>query len=236
MIRITGLTKQFGSLQVLRGLDLTIARGRCTAVLGPNGAGKSTLIKILLGLVRPDGGRIEVDGQALTNDPTWRARVGYMPQAPSFPDNLSAREVFAMLTALRGPKAPVEDALIDAFHLAPEWDKPLRTLSGGTRQKVSAALAFRFDPDLLILDEPTAGLDPVASSTLKDAIHAAKADGKTFILTSHILSEVQELADDLVFLLDGRIRFAGPVRDLIQQTGQARLERAIAHLMQEKAA
>lgn len=235
-ISVQGLGKRFGRLRVLDGLDLEIEAGKITAVLGPNGSGKTTLIKCLLGLVRPDAGHLFFDGQKLGVSGAYRARIGYMPQAARFPENLTGAAVVAMLKALREHPGALDEELFEAFGLDAEMDKPVRTLSGGTRQKLSAALAFLFDPDFLILDEPTAGLDPIASSLLKDKIQAAKARGKTFLLTSHIMSEVEELADDVAFLHNGRVRFAGPAEVLKQRTGQARLERAIAQMIQEAAA
>jgi Cu-processing system ATP-binding protein len=231
MIDIAGIEKRFGRQEVLQGLNLHVERGLVTAVVGPNGSGKTTLIKLILGLARPDRGHIIVDGATLDGGSAYRARLGYMPQAARFPENLTAREVVAMLRDLRGNPARVDDELLEAFRLAPELDKPLRTLSGGTRQKVSAVVAFLFDPAVLILDEPTAGLDPVASSILKDKILRERARGKTFILTSHIMSEVEELSDRIAFLLDGEVRFGGYVAELKQRTGQSRLERAIAQMM-----
>ena len=128
--------------------------------------------------------------------------------------------------------APQRD-LVDQFRLAGDLTKPLRTLSGGTRQKVNAVLAFLFTPSLLILDEPTAGLDPIASGVLKDKIRQEREEGRTFILTSHVMSELEELADDIVLLLDGSVRFAGSLRDLTARTKQINLERAVAQLMRE---
>ena len=231
MIEITGLTKRFGRLDVLRGIHLTVARGRVTAVLGPNGAGKSTLIKCVLGLVSPDKGDVSIDGRSILGCPQARSRIGYMPQTPRLPENLTGADLLALLRRLRSPGAATTEALVDLFELGPELGKPLRTLSGGTRQKVNAVLAFLFQPELLILDEPTAGLDPVASSTLKDAILVERSAGRTTIVTSHILSELEELADDVVFLLEGRVQYHGPLHGLKAETRQPTLERAIARLM-----
>jgi Cu-processing system ATP-binding protein len=231
MITITGLTKRFGSLDVLRGLDLEIRAGRVTAIVGPNGAGKTTLIKTMLGLTRADAGVIRLGDTTIGDDPDYRAAVGYMPQSARFPENLTGRELLTMLRDLRDPAAVIDEELLNRFRLERELTKPLRTLSGGTRQKVNAAMAFLFDPPVLILDEPTAGLDPVSSGVLKDKIRAARDVGKTFILTSHIISELEELADDVAFLLDGRTRFAGAVHDLKVKTRQLSLERAIADMM-----
>lgn len=141
---------------------------RATAVVGPNGSGKTTLIKSILGLTTPDAGEVLLDGRPVRDGCAYRARIGYMPQEARFPENLSAREVIDLLKDLRGRPADTDEELVEAFGLEPEFDKPLRTLSGGNRQKVSAVLAFLFRPDVFILDEPTAGLDPVASAVLKD--------------------------------------------------------------------
>jgi Cu-processing system ATP-binding protein len=226
------VTKRFGRQQVLRGIDLAVRAGRITAILGPNAAGKSTVIKILLGLTRADGGSLAVNGAAVGSDPGYRAEIGYMPQHPHFPENLTGREVVHLLRDLRGDAVPEDDELFGAFGLPAELDKPIRALSGGTRQKLNAAVAFMFRPALLILDEPTAGLDPVASGHLKAKILRARHDGTSVILTSHVLSELEELVDDVVLLLEGRVEFQGSLRRLKDATGEGRLERAIAHLMQ----
>ena len=234
MIEIKGLTKAFGRQHVLQGIDLTIAPGRVTAIVGHNGAGKTTLIKTILGLTRADAGTIAIGGVAVTADPAYRARIGYMPQIARFPENLSGGELLDMVKDLRGNAVThVDEDLIARFGLGQELRKPLRVLSGGTRQKVNAVLAFLFTPELLILDEPTAGLDPVSSSTLKDKIMGARAHGRTFIITSHVMSELEELADDVAFLVDGRVQFAGSVQRLKVETRQLNLERAIAQLMRQ---
>jgi Cu-processing system ATP-binding protein len=231
MIRVTKLSKRFGRLQVLDELDLEIETGRTTALLGPNGAGKTTFVKSVLGLVIPESGTIEVAGERLDGSPGYRRRIGYMPQIARYPENLTAREIFRMIADLRGNPDDRDESLLEELRLEAEMDKPFRTLSGGNRQKVSAALAFLFRPEVLFLDEPTAGLDPVSSSVLKDRILRARADGCTIVLTSHVMSEVQELADTVVYLLDGKIHFRESVESLIGSTGEANLERAIARRM-----
>ena len=155
-----------------------------------------------------------------------------MPQQARFPENLTGREVIRLLRDLRGDTVPEDDELFESFGLVRELDKPIRTLSGGTRQKLNAAVAFMFRPSLLILDEPTAGLDPIASGILKARILRARDEGRSILLTSHVLSELEELVDDVVFLLEGRVEFEGPLRRLREVTGEHRLERAIARLMQ----
>jgi Cu-processing system ATP-binding protein len=236
VIAIEGLRKSFGGREVLRGVDLRIERGRVTAIVGPNGAGKTTLIKCVLGLTRPDEGELTVAGARVNGDPAYRSLIGYMPQLPRFPENLTGREVIAMLRDLRGVEARTDDSLVRAWNLEGELDKPLRVLSGGNRQKVNAAVAFLFTPDLLILDEPTAGLDPMASSLLKDRIMADREAGRTFVVTSHVMSQLEEIADDVAFMLDGRIRFIGSLRSMKEQTRERSLERAVAALMRSEVA
>ena len=235
MIRIRGLDKRFGSAHVLRAIDLDINPGRVTAIVGPNGAGKTTLMKTILGLTRIDDGRVLVDGERVGDDPAYRARIGYMPQIARFPENLTGAELIAMLRDLRGDATDLDDDLITRFQLADQLAKPLRVLSGGTRQKVNAVLAFLFRPELLVLDEPTSGLDPVSSATLKAKIAEVRAAGRTVIVTSHVLSDLDAIADDIVFLNEGRVGFAGSVHDLKLATRQLSLERAIAHVMVEGA-
>jgi len=233
-VTVRGLVKRFGRRTALNGVDLAVRRGRITALVGPNAAGKSTLIKAILGLVKPDAGEVTVDGISVNGDPGYRTGIGYMPQAARFPENLTPRKVLAMLRDLRGPGAPVDTTLLDQLAIAGDLDRPLRVLSGGTRQKLNAAIAFLFRPSLLILDEPTAGLDPIASGVLKDHIVAAARAGATVVIASHVLSELQDLVSDVVFLLDGTVRFAGPLPQLRQETGELGLERAIARLMRER--
>ena len=236
MVEVTGLRKRFGRLCVLDGVDLVVSRKRVTAIVGPNAAGKTTLIKTILGLTRADSGTIRVNGTTIDGREDYRAHIGYMPQIARFPENLSGADVFAMLKDLRGDSASVDERLIGEFKLDGEISKPLRTLSGGTRQKINAVMAFLFSPELLILDEPTAGLDPVASGVLKARIAEERESGTTFILTSHIMSELEELADDVVFLHDGKVEFSGPIAEIKSLTRQNTLERAIAAMMLRGAA
>ncbi len=233
MIQITDLHKRFGPIEVLDGVEMEIRPGRVTAVIGPNGSGKTTLIKMILGLVKPDAGQIVFQGHALNGDSAYRERVGYMPQIVRFPENLSGAELLAMLEDLRDATADLDGELLEDFHLNGDLEKPFRTLSGGTRQKLNASIAFRFGADLMILDEPTAGLDPVAARILKDKIRKERDEGRTFILTSHIMSELEDLSDDVVFLLDGKVRFQGPVQELLDHTRSGDLEEAVANLMTE---
>jgi Cu-processing system ATP-binding protein len=232
MLQLERVAKRFSAREVLRNITLDVRPGAVTAIVGPNGSGKTTLIKLMLGLVRPDGGTVRVNGAPVDPDGAYRRSLGYMPQNARFPDNLRVRDLIDMVTALRG-KAPRDAELVEAFRLDGEMDKPLGTLSGGTKQKVNAAIAFMFRPRLLILDEPTTGLDPVASRVLKGKIRAARDGGSTIVITSHILSELEELADDVAYLCDGTLEHSGPVSELLRRTGRADLESAVASLMGE---
>lgn len=232
MIVARGVSKRFGRLQVLTGIDLDIVPGQVTAIVGPNASGKTTFNKIVLGLVKRDAGDVYFDGELVNGDAAYRSRIGYMPQIARFPENLCGQDLIGMLTDLRG-KASLDEELIDTLALCSVLNTPLRVLSGGTRQRINAALAFLFRPDLLVLDEPTAGLDPISSSLLKDKILRERDAGRTFIVTSHVLSELEEMVDRVAFLLDGAIRFSGTKQELKQSTGQRTLERAIAQLMRQ---
>lgn len=231
MISARGVRKRFGRLPVLNGIDLDVARGAITAIVGPNASGKTTFNRIVLGLVRPDAGEIIFDGLRLNGTAAYRERIGYMPQIARYPENLSGRDVMSLVRDVRGDTAPRDEELVDLFELGPMLDKPLRVLSGGMRQRINAALAFLFRTDLLILDEPTAGLDPISAGILKDKMQRARKDGRTLIVTSHVLSELDEVADRIVFLLDGVVRFSGSRVELLASTGEPTLERAVAQLM-----
>ena len=230
MITIQHLHKAFGKNEVLKGIDLHFDRPGITAVLGPNGSGKTTLIKCLLGMVIPDSGCICVDGENVAGQWVYRERLNYLPQIARFPDNLTPRELFKMVKDLRKSSANDEE-LIHLFDLLPHLDKRLSNLSGGTRQKINLVLAFMYDNPYLILDEPTAGLDPVAMIHLKELIKQEKKQGKTILITTHIMSFVEDMADEIIFLLEGNIHFKGSKQSLKEQYGESSLERAIASMM-----
>jgi len=231
MITISQLHKSYDLLNVLKGIDLKIPEGKITYIVGPNGSGKTTLIKILLGLVKNYSGRIYVNGNEIDGESSYRSQIGYMPQHASFPENLTVKHVFELVKELRNRYEDLDEELIAKFYLSKEMNKRVKTLSGGTLQKVSAALAFLFKPSILILDEPTAGLDPVSSSILKDKIKIENNAGKTILFTSHIVSELEDLAENIIFLLDGNIYFNGSLDNLIVHTGEHNLERSIASVM-----
>ncbi len=230
MIEIKGLYKTFGKLVVLDDLDLSIRKGGIFAVLGPNGSAKTTLIKSILLMFIPDEGDIGIDGQSSLGKSSYRNEINYLPQIANFPSNLTVRELLAMVKNLR-PKKAHDQELIDLFGLDEHLEKKLGNLSGGTKQKVNIVLTFMFDSDIIVLDEPTTGLDPVSLIHLKDIIQREKERGRTILITTHIMSFVEEVADEIVFLLDGSIYFKGSSKDLKNRTNQPDLEHAIAELM-----
>jgi len=227
MIQIENLYKKFGKNEVLSGLDLNIEKGGIFAVLGPNGSGKTTLIKSILGMVIPNKGTISVNGTTIKKNWKYRQEIDYLPQIANFPGNLKVKELIRMIKDLR-QRESVEESLIALFKLEPFLDKKLATLSGGTKQKVNIVLAFMFDSPLLILDEPTTGLDPASLINLKELIQKEKVKGKTILITSHIMQFVAEVADSIVYLLEGKIYFKGGIEELMKKTRQNDLEHAIA--------
>ena len=230
MVTIQNLHKRFGKNKVLSGVDLTIDKGGIFAVLGPNGSGKTTLIKSILGMVIANQGTIEVLGQNIKKSSDYRHKIDYLPQIANFPNNLKVKELIKMIKDLRG-HTNADEHLITLFKLEPFLDKRLGNLSGGTKQKVNIVLTFMFDSPLIILDEPTTGLDPISLIRLKDLIQKEKAKGKTILITSHIMSFVEEVSDEIVFLLEGKIYFKGSISDLKTKTEQPDFEHAIASIL-----
>jgi Cu-processing system ATP-binding protein len=231
MIIATNVSKRFSKLQVLDNISLTCSTGECIALIGPNGSGKTTLIKSILGMVMPDSGFITFNGKNILHDWNYRSQIGYMPQIGRYPDNMTIGNLLAMMKDIRTHKGVLDEDLILAFELSKMMDKKMRTLSGGTRQKVSAALAFLFNPEVLILDEPTAGLDPVATEILKEKIIKEKQKGKLVFITSHVLSELDDLVTQVVFMQEGKLVFHQSIEDLRTYTGELKLNKAIAKIM-----
>lgn len=233
MIIASNISKQFRKLKALHNVSLTCNKGECIGLIGPNGSGKTTLIKCILGMVVPDSGFITCNGENILHSWQYRRDIGYMPQIGRYPDNMSIGDVITMMKDIREPGYSPDEDLIRAFSLDTLLDKKMRTLSGGTRQKVSACLAFLFDPKILILDEPTAGLDPVASEILKEKIVAEKKKGKLILITSHILSEMDDLVTQVIYMQEGKLVFHKDIDNLREDTGQDRLSKAIALIMQK---
>lgn len=213
-IEIVGLVKSFGATQALDGLDLVVSRGEVHGFLGPNGSGKTTTIRVLLGLLRVDGGRVRLFG----SDP-WRdavalhRRLAYVPGEVTLWPKLTGGEVIDLLGRLRGDLDPRRrDELLERFELDPT--KRSRTYSKGNRQKVGLVAALSTRAELLILDEPTSGLDPLMEAVFQDCIREAKAEGHTVLLSSHILAEVEALCDRVSIIRAGRTQESGTLAEL----------------------
>lgn len=234
MILIKEVSKTFGRLNVLSNIDLELLKGRSYALVGPNGAGKTTLIKSILGMVLPSSGEILFDNVSISNDWKYRDKIGYMPQIGHYPENMTIGQIIDMMKNIRQTSNVPDEQLIEDFKLYKMYDKRMHTLSGGTRQKVSAALAFLFNPPVLILDEPTAGLDPVSVELLKTKILEERKNGKLIIVSSHILSDLDELATELIYIFDGRVHFCDSISALKEETNEQKLGRAVATMIGQK--
>jgi Cu-processing system ATP-binding protein len=231
MIEVNNVCKRFGKLEALRDVSASFEKGKSYAIIGPNGSGKTTLIKSILGMVLPDTGSIHVDGKSIRGQWSYRRQIGYMPQIGRYPDNMTIGQLFRMIRDLRPDASNSDSELIHSLRLEELYHKRMHTLSGGTRQKVSAAISFLFNPAILILDEPTAGLDPISVEILKEKILREKGRGRVFLITSHILSDLDELSTDVVYIEDGLIRYTNTMSDLKKETGEDKLGRAIAGMM-----
>ncbi|MBL7703627.1 MAG: ABC transporter ATP-binding protein [Ferruginibacter sp.] len=232
MIIASNVSKNYGRLKALDNISVTCVKGECIALIGPNGCGKTTLIKSILGMVVCDSGFITFNGNNIRHNWKYRAHIGYMPQIGRYPENMTIGQVLDMMKDIRGTKNEVPDEeLVEQFELNKLLKKRMGALSGGTRQKVSAALAFLFNPDVLILDEPTAGLDPVSSEILKAKIINEKNKGKLVLITSHILSELDDLISQVIYMQEGKLCFHKNIINLQDETGEVKLSKAIAQVM-----
>lgn len=206
MIEVNNINKHYGKFHILRSINLKIEKGQIVTVMGPNGSGKTTLLKCILGLVLPDSGSITVNGINIKNNFEYRHKIGYMPQTAFFPENIRVKDVIQIIKEIRGEKSATDFELYDYYGIENFTEKKISSLSQGMKQKVSSALTFMFDSELLILDEPTAGLDPLSAEYMKLKIKKERAKGKLIIITTHILSEVEELSNRIIFLLEGEVK------------------------------
>ncbi len=232
MIKVQQISKHFGAINVLNQVNLTCEKGSCIALIGPNGCGKTTLIKCILGMVIPTKGNILFNGLDISKTFKYRENIGYMPQIGRYPDHMTIGQIIEMMKEIRQSNT-VEEELMYLFKLNQLFDKKMRTLSGGTTQKVSATLAFLFNPDVLILDEPTAGLDPLSAEILKDKIIKEKQNGKLILITSHMLSELDDLITQIVYMQDGTIKFHKDINVLRKETGEEKISKAISYILKK---
>ena len=232
MIVTNNISKKFGKLTVLNSISLSCNKGETISLIGPNASGKTTFIKCILGMVIPESGTILFGNENISGKYIYRNNIGYMPQIGRYPDNMTIRQIFDMIIDLRKNNIKEPDReQITLFGLEHIFNKRMRTLSGGTRQKVSASLAFLFNPEVLILDEPTAGLDPVSCEILKEKIRKEKQKGKLILITSHILSDLDDLVSEIIYFNEGSLLFHKSISQLRNDTGEDKLSRAIASVM-----
>ncbi len=235
MIQFKNVHKQFGKLKVLKDVNLKLENGNIIALIGANASGKTTLIKTLLGMVVPTSGEIYFKEELTNKAWEYRKDIGYMPQIGRYPENMTVGQVIEMIEDLRAnANVKLDKELFDKYDLKSILNKRMNTLSGGTRQKVSAYIAFLFDPEVLILDERTAGLDPISSLILKEKILKEKEKGKLILITSHILSELDDIVNQIVYLEEGEIIFNKPLEQLKRDTNKTKLSEAIAFVMSEE--
>ena len=215
-------------------MNLTFKKGECIALIGPNGCGKTTLIKSILGMVIPTKGDVLFNQKSILKEYLYREQIGYMPQIGRYPDYMTIGQIIEMIKKIRNSNQTLDEDLLKAFDLEKIFDKQMRTLSGGTTQKVSATLAFLFNPEVLILDEPTAGLDPLASEILKDKIIKEKEKGKLILITSHLLSELDDMITQIIFMQEGKVHFHKTIADLLESTNEQKISKAIAKILKSQ--
>ncbi|HEX5240208.1 MAG TPA: ABC transporter ATP-binding protein [Candidatus Limnocylindrales bacterium] len=223
LLTVEGLVKDYGAVHAVRGLDLEVAQGEVLGFLGPNGAGKTTTIRCLLGLLRPTAGRISVFGLDVAEAGVpIRARLAYVPGELRLPDRMTTRQLAATIGRMRGGIEPARRERL-AERLGLDLDRPLGDLSTGNRRKVALLLAFASNAELLVLDEPTNGLDPLMQRVFLDLVREAVGEGASVLLSSHVLSEVQRAADRVVVLRGGEVIAQGSV-DELRRSARQRLE------------
>ena len=234
MLNVRGLSKRYGDTEVVRGLDLTVRRGECFGLLGPNGAGKTTTLRLLLGLIEPDSGSIELAGIAVPQRAREaRMKVGVVPQMDNLDPDFSVRENLFAYGRYFGMKKSAIAAriphLLEFSGLANKADAQIAQLSGGMKRRLTLARALVHDPDILFLDEPTTGLDPQARHLIWQGLRRLIAEGKTIVLTTHFMDEAERLTDRLAILDHGRIVVEGAPRALIE----AHIEPAVVEVFGE---
>lgn len=230
MIEIRGLKKKYAQRTIINDLHGGFEQGLIHGILGPNGCGKTTLIKLMLGLVHPDQGEILLNGQPLSEQ---RQDVSWLPQHPQAPPRTTPEKLFDLIENLRGKKAIYKDLLISEFGFQAEMTKTLASLSGGNYQKCFLIATLMFDSPVIILDEPTVGLDPMAAAIFKKVLQK-RAGGATVLLISHITSEVAQLSNKVHFLLEGRWAYSGLMTEIKSQPDFTDFESFLVRMLSGK--
>lgn len=220
IIEITGLTKKYGDRPAVDSLDLTVEKGEIFGFLGPNGAGKTTTIKSMLGLLNFDKGEVRINGNMLAEDRNKAITgVGYLPEDVRLYDNLTGRETLDFYAELKGAPQDQVSSLLERFDLREAEDKKVGDYSKGMKQKIALAQSVLRNPPLLVLDEPTSGLDPKGTATVKDIVSEYSENGGTVFFSSHILPNVEEVADRVGILREGKLQSVGPIDELRDDLG-----------------
>ena len=229
-IAVQGLTRRYGAVMAVDGISFDVAAGEIFGLLGPNGAGKTTTLECILGLNRPDAGRIAICGADIVRDPrVAQAKIGGVLQATGLQDKISPREALDLFRSFYSRPLATDD-LIARFGLREKQDAIYDTLSGGQKQRLALALAFVGDPQVFVLDEPTAGLDPQMRREVQDHIRAMKDAGRAVLLATHDMDEAERLCDRLAVIAGGRIVATGTPQELISRLPSASLEDVILQL------
>lgn len=228
ILKIENLTKNFGEICILKDISFEVKSGSVCALLGPNGSGKTTLLKSIMGLVGEFGsGDVYFNGRSVKDGEDYRRSIVYMPQIPGFLPNMTVRENIDFFEKIRQEKSLYKEKLIHDLGIEKFLHKRFNQLSGGMKQKVNLLLCFMFDFKMALLDEPGSGLDPHVMFLLKEMVRDFKKEGKTFLFTSHIMSEVEEIADTMVLLVDGNLFSSSTTKEFIAKQNKNNLEEAL---------
>ena len=215
----------------MKDINFHIDRGSCVVFIGANGCGKTTLLKCMLNMVIPDSGCVTINKLDVSSNYESRRNLGFMPQIGCFPENMTVNEIINTIISIRNYDKDVDNELYEHFDIPAVGNKKMNTLSGGTVQKVSACIAFMFNPEIIVMDEPFAGLDLLASNILREKISTEKKNGKTILITSHTFSEIDGIMSHVVFINNGNILFYRPLQDLLSTTGKDNVTDAVMCLL-----
>ncbi len=232
MIQIEKLNKSFGKNHILKDISLTLESPKVVAILGPNGSGKTTLLNCLLGIVIPDSGSISIDDTPILGKHIYREDIAYLSQVAALPENLTGREYIQLMKSLK-KKPAIDSVFIEMFDLQEQLDKKMRNLSGGNRQKINITASLMHQDPIVILDEPSTGLDPLSLQRFKHYLKQRREAGDLILITTHIMSLAEEIAEEVLFILEGEIYFSGALRTLLEHHHSSTLEESIAYILND---